>query len=384
MNPCTARCGSGCLQEKLWHVHRKKRALFLVRIAPTHDTVGLFQLRKVFTSMKASLFLSICVLVSLLCGCQADTVPETFEAPTVTTEAATQPPTEPVPQVLDWHIQAPEWFVKTSQTDDSAVWMNPKMEEDPSNIVLTISPRDTSILEMEETDFLAEMAASADENSMTVQALSVTEVDSFPALFADYCYTTSGVEVHALAYYIVASETYAFQFSDCTADGRWQEAYASAVDSIDLLLEGETARADVSRLTPYTDLHQGINLYAEEGFVNKDIQRVANYLTGNGITVQINFDMNTKGLTATEYYAKSYQQYLEYLPDLSTDKYGNLCGTYTGVSNSGNPLYSYVTAKENNGRIYLLFMSCPEELSLYYAEQFPLWASTVTFDEDAP
>lgn len=335
--------------------------------------------------MKAiSLFLSLCMLVTLLCGCQASAPRETSEAAAVTTVAPTQPSTEPVPQVLDWHIQAPEWFVKTSQTGDSAVWMNPKMEEDPSNIVLTISPRDPSILEMEEAAFLSEMASSADENSMTVQTLSVTEVDSFPALFADYRYTTSGVEVHALAYYIVASETYAFQFSDCTADGRWQEAYASAIASIDLLLEGETAQADVSRLTPYLDLHQGINLYAEEGFVNKDIQRVANYLTGNGVTVQINFDMNTKGLTATEYYAESYQKYFDYLPDLSPDKYGNLCGTYTSVNDNGNPFYGYITVKENNGRIYLLIMSCQEALSPYYAEQFPLWASTVTFDEDAP
>ena len=302
----------------------------------------------------------------------------------MTTEVTTVEETEPLPQVIGWNMQEPDWFVKTSETEDMVIWMNPKMTEEPSNIILSIAPRDASILNMSADDFLAEMSPSADEGSMVVNAVSVVEVDGYPTLYADYDFTTSGIATHAEAYFVVASETYVFMFCDCSADGRWQEDYAKAAASIDLLHEGEYAQVDTSSLALYDDLRQGINLYAEADLTSKDLQGIAAYLTNSVFAIQVDFDMNTKHLSAVEYYEQNYRPMADYYPELTYDKYGNLCGSYTYQNNSGTTLYSYITVKENNGHLYVLRMFCFQDLAQYYAEQFPRWAATVTFDEDAP
>lgn len=328
------------------------------------------------------ILLVCCAVAAALAGCGVAAEPtQVTEVPETTAEPETQP-TEPVPQVTAWSMYEPQWFLKTEETADRVVWMNPKMAEDPSNIILMVSPRDPSILDMDADAFLLAMEETADAGSMVVNEVYATEVDGYRALYADYSYTMDGIPARSYGYYLVASETYSFVFTDCTADGRWAEAYAASAATIELLLEGEFASVHTEGLEHYDELHQGINIYAEPDLTEKDVERIAAYLTNGAVAMEVRFDMNTKKRSAQEYYDWNFRTINTYMPELSVDKYGNLSACYVRlVGEAETPYYYFVSVKDVDGYLYTVFLYCHEELSPYYAEQFPRWAASLTVDE---
>ena len=149
---------------------------------------------------KFCLLLAVCLMLTSLTGCGGSVEETKATEGTASTQESAQPiPTEateppvtepPIPQVTGYDVQVPEGFEVSISEDDRMVYISPDAPQDPSTIVIEITDRDESILNVDETGFMARHSQVQEFRSIK---LAQAQVDGIPALFADYTIKEEGV-----------------------------------------------------------------------------------------------------------------------------------------------------------------------------------------------
>ena len=347
-----------------------------------------------------SLLLCVLLTMSLLAGCGKKPV-DTGSEPTVTgsnssasdstTEPSAEPTTEPATEsnhYVDVFFQEPAGFWLNG---DTGIFYGPDFPTETSYLSMSTSEADTSFLNM--TPFLYETAlklqlaaGSADaETDAEVESITPTQVDGCTAVKIDGSMSVDEV-TYRLTQYVVMTEdqNYIFSFADATENGAWQEAFAASAASIDLLREGETAKADFSKLTPYS-FDCGVKMYCQkdmeqENSEDSDACLYADLFSFFAIVDQKS-DLVDAGfsadMTLEEYAAAAAEAYS--LPEMTKDQLGNLYCTQTEESD-GEKLFYYFTVKEGTGAFTVCYFCCFEEVSPLLQRSFSLWSSSITLD----
>lgn len=351
-----------------------------------------------------SLLLCALLTMSLLAGCGPKPVDPGSE-PTVTgstpsasdsaTEPTTEPTTEPITEpatesnhYVDVFFQEPAGFWLNGDTGD---YYSPDFPTDVSYLSMKSSEADDSVLSMTpflyETVLKLQLASSAEdiETDAKVESITPTQIDGCEAVKIDATMSMGEVTYRLLQYVVVTEDhNYIFGFADATEDGAWQESFAATAASIDLLREGETAKADFSKLTPYF-FDCGVKLYCQEGMEQEDSEDSDACMHADVFSFFANVDQKSDlvaagfsaDMTLEEYAAAAAEAYS--LPTMNTDRLGNLYCTQTEES-EGQKLYYYFTVKEGTDAFSVCYFCCFEEISPMLQRNFSLWSSSITVD----
>lgn len=347
-----------------------------------------------------SLLLCALLMMSLLAGCGKKPA-EPGSEPTVTPSApsasdpATEPTVEPSTQpptesnhFVDVFFQEPAGFWPNGDTGD---YYSPDFPTDPSYLSMKSSEADDSVLSMTPLLYKAvlklQLASGAEdmETDADVESITPTQIDGCEAVKIDATMSMGEVTYRLLQYVVVTEDhNYIFGFADATENGDWQEAFAATAASIDLLREGETAKADFSKLTPYS-FDCGVKLYCQEGMEQEDSEDSDVCMYADVFSFFANVDQKSDlvaagfpaNMTLEEYAAAAAEAYS--LPEMTKDRLGNLCCTLTEESD-GETLYYYFTVKEGANAFSVCYFCCYEEVSSLLQRNFSLWSSSITVD----
>ncbi len=347
-----------------------------------------------------SLLLCALLMMSLLAGCGKKPVEPSSE-PTVTgstpsasdpaTEPTAEPTTEPATEsnhYVDVFFQEPAGFWPNEDTGD---YYSPDFPTDPSYLSMKSSEPDDSVLGMTpllyETVLKLQLASGAEdmETDASVESITPTQIDGCEAVKIDATMAMGEVTYRLLQYVVVTEDhNYIFGFADATENGDWQQAFAATAASIDLLREGETAKADFSKLTPYS-FDCGVKLYCQEGMEREDSEDSDACMHGEVFSFYANVDQKSElvaagfpaNMTLEEYADAAAEAYS--LPMMNRDRLGNLYCTLTEES-EGETLYYYFTVKEGANAFSVCYFCCYAEVSSLLQRSFSLWSSSITVD----
>ncbi len=338
------------------------------------------------------MILVLVLVVAMLTACggaPAETTAPVTEAPTtVPTTAPTEAPTEapttaptlpPMEPIVNFHFEEPEGFTALTAGETLSILAGPDADGSSISIIKLNTAMDFS--ELTEENFHESLGILGDENEApALNTMEAMEIDGYPAYFVDYTMTSNGIAAHYRSYFITdGRNTISFVFADATADGKWAEAYAASVDSINLLVEGEIMPADTSDLELY-DLGCGLSMYADPGMEALDIEGFAAVLADNRSTILVIQDSKEEyglyGLTAEDY-ATAYVDG-EVITGFETDPYGNIATSFLSQGDDGSTYFYYAVAKNTADNFYFIQLACSQQDAATMADDFARWCATVT------
>ena len=344
---------------------------------------------------KLSLLLALCLVFGLLAGCGGEvkeTEPSTEPSqttqatePSETTEDTTPPetteppPTEPpYPVIIGYELDMLEEFDASISEDDRLLYVSPYAPEDESHVLIQITPRDESVLTLDEEGFKALEEEERDFRNLTLES---TTVDGLDALFVDYTIKLDGVYTHYYEYHVVGDRNYMFRFADSTKNNDWLEAYAACAETIDLILGEETIELDYSHLEQY-QLDCGVKLYAFGGMDKQDAPGFTACI-GNQraliLVMQDNKADNALENLSLEEYADLVAKANE-LDPFTQDNYGNLHIGFYSNDELGVRYYNNLTVKESDDSFWVFQMTCAADDQATYDREFALWATSISFE----
>jgi len=341
---------------------------------------------------KICLILAVCLMLGAVSGCSTGagttqaTVPqspstqpsttasETTEPPT--TEAPATLPTEPeVPKIIGYDLQVPEDFEVTTSEDDRTIYTS-RVRNDASSILIRSQPLDERVLELDEQGFEQMQALEQEYEQLEV---SRTQVDSWDALYADYVVVREEQQIHIYEYIVVGiEENYVFQFSDCTPEDDWQDAFADAAASINLLMENEGIELDYSHLEFYT-LPCGIDLFAAEDMEPQNAPGFSACIGSRDAIILVMKDdkvaNNLTEMTLADYAALVSKA--NELDPFTQDNYGNLHVNFYNSDSTGMRYFNYLTVKETQDSFWVFQMTCKANDQAEFDREFSLWATSI-------
>ena len=334
------------------------------------------------------ILVALMLLAAMLTACGSKPVetaaPTTAPTTVPTTEAPTEVPTTapteaPLDPITNFYFDEPEGFTTISTTGTLQILAGPDGDGTSITIMLLETPMDFA--ELNEETFAASLGILGDDGSApTLNAIETTEIDGYPACLVDYNMTASGITARYTTYYVTdRASTVAFIFADATADGKWAEAYAASVDSINLLVEGKLLPADTSGLELY-DLGCGLSMYAAPGMEALEIEGFAACLADEKNTILVIQDNKAEyglyGLTAEDY-ANVYVDG-EVITGFETDPCGNIATSFLSQGDDGETYFYYAVAKNTADNFYFIQLACSQLDAATMADDFAQWCATVT------
>lgn len=339
--------------------------------------------------MKKIRFLSaVCLLLLCLGGCGGREVPsvsttDSTQPSTTQTQPATEPPTEESteateaapPQIIGYEMDVPEGFEIETSEDDRAVYLS-TLPDDSSSIVYRVEPLDEGVPELDEDGFQARIALEQEYEQLRLEQ---TRVDGQPALFADYVVLRQEQRIHIQEYLVVGTtENYVFQFSDCTQDEQWLDAFAQTAASINLLMENEGITPDYSALERYS-LPCGLSLYAAPGMQEQEAPGFSGCIGSRDAIILVmkddKLERNLTGLTLADYAALV--SHANALEDFTQDNYGNLHVSFYSSDDLGLRYFNSLTVKESADSFWVIQMTCTASDQAAYDRAFALWATSI-------
>ena len=334
---------------------------------------------------KFCLLLAVCLMLTSLTGCGGSVEETKATEGTASTQESAQPiPTEateppvtepPIPQVTGYDVQVPEGFEVSISEDDRMVYISPDAPQDPSTIVIEITDRDESILNVDETGFMARHSQVQEFRSIK---LAQAQVDGIPALFADYTIKEEGVYTHIYEYHVVADKNYMFHFADSTDDNDWLERFGQAAATINMIMENEGIQLDYSGLEKY-NLDCGISLYAVPGMQKQNAPGFTECIGSRKAIVLVMRDDKA----ANDLVGLSLQEYADLvakandLEQFTQDNYGNLHVNFYSTDSAGVEYYNNLTVKETDDCFWVFQMTCAAEDQASYDREFTVWATSI-------
>ena len=330
-------------------------------------------------------FALVAAMLAACGGAPAETTAPVTEAPTtapttVPTEAPTTAPTlPPMEPIVNFWFAEPDGFTTLTTGETLSILAGPDGDGSSISIIKLNTPMDFS--ELTEENFHESLGILGEEGQApALNAMNPMEIDGYPAYFVDYNMTTNNVTAHYRSYFITDGEsTVSFIFADATADGKWAEAYAASVDSINLLVEGELLPADTSGLELY-DLGCGLSMYAAPGMEALEIEGFAACLADEKNTILVIQDNKAEyglyGLTAEDY-ANVYVDG-ELITGFETDPCGNIATSFLSQGDDGETYFYYAVAKNTADNFYFIQLACSQLDAATMADDFAQWCATVT------
>lgn len=326
--------------------------------------------------------LALGVLLGVLAGCANQTPVETtapvtepvvkaMESVNVPTAEAMEPTETAV--IVNTFFRLPEGFAMVSDSDGIRTYQSSNAW-DESSIVVQALPRE-DVLSYTQGDFLESISAGS--GRVTINTMERCLLNDRDALFVDYATKQGSQNARCYCYLVPADQTYRFTFTDCTPDGAWEQAFAAAGKSIQLLEEGQFARVDRTGLYWY-DLGCGMQLYAMPDMKAGAVEGYHAALIGGDVVVLLFSEAKSQvgeGFCLEEYaHAVTSANGLE---DCTLDAYGNLGTVFTREDSQGVSYFYYMTVKESRDAFWICQITCPEEQASRKAEDFHRWSATL-------
>lgn len=372
---------------------------------------------------KLSLLLALCLMLSILAGCdrkpaettapsEPSTPVETTTAPTTLPTETTVPPTEPPAVVIDFSMVLPEGFEASVVEDALTVYASPNAPRDTSTVTVEKLAMNEAALAMTAAEFEAmfELAPAETEPSETTEpaetaepaetteppettepqpelpsrfrlySMTTMEVDGWPALYCDYTLTYKDYTAHCYRFEVVVNyNNYVFTFTDTTDTNVWLDQYEECVPEIDLILDTEGIELDYSGLTKY-DIPGGLTVFAQEGMEHHKAEGFTGCIGNRSVIILFMAD-NKESNNLTDMELEDYADLLCQTNELSHfkyDTYGNLCTSFYSTDETGMEYYNMITVKETSDSFWVVQMACSAENQAQYARPFSLWASSIT------
>jgi hypothetical protein len=328
-------------------------------------------------------FALVAAMLAACGGAPAETTAPVTEAPTtapttVPTEAPTTAPTlPPMEPIVNFWFAEPDGFTALTTGETLSILAGPDGDGSSISIIKLNTPMDFS--ELTEENFHESLGILGEEGQApALNAMNPMEIDGYPAYFVDYNMTSNNVTAHYRSYFITDGEsTVSFIFADATADGKWAEAYAASVESINLLVEGELLPADTSGLELY-DLGCGLSMYAAPGMEALEIEGFAACLADEKNTILVIQDNKAEyglyGLTAEDY-ANVYVDG-ELITGFETDPCGNIATSFLSQGDDGETYFYYAVAKNTADNFYFIQLACDQNAAIAMAGEFAEWCAT--------
>ena len=338
---------------------------------------------------KLRTFLILLLVMAMLAACGQSQVDEdpteeptevVTDAPTEEpTEEPTEAPTEPLEPVVGYYFDEPDGFTTMAATESLAILAGP--DGDGSSITVVVMPQALEMDEINEENAEESLGIAGDD--FALNSMEKTEVDGYPALVLDYTMTASGVTARYTAYFVAANEyTYSFMFADASADGKWADAFAASVATLNMLQEGEIIPVSTDGLQEYA-LDCGLTFYSVPSLFSETVEGYAACLWNDGITILIleeNKAENSLTYLTLENYANLYETY-GIVTGFAVDPYGNLATSFVEQGGDGNEYFYYVTVKETEESFWLIQTCCLSSEATLYADAFAQWNATITAAE---
>lgn len=349
---------------------------------------------------KICLLLAVCLMLGSFAGCAGETEETTVPTTAATTEAVTEATTEatqttepettettapaetepPIPQIIGYDVALPEEFEAGEVTDERMLYLSPDAPEDGSYILVRVTPRDGTILEVDEEGFQEWNIVEREYGEIN---LELTEINEVPALHAEYTVIEENedeeeIEVHISEYHVVGDENYLFRCADETEEQAWQEQFAAMLDSIQILVEDQSIQLDYSGLELY-DLGCGMSLYAVPGMEPQEAPGfVACLGNRNALILVMQDDKESNALTGLtlEEYAQLVSDSND-LDEFTLDNYGSLHTSFFSTDEQGLSYYNVLTVKETGDSFWVFQMTCTANDQADYDREFALWATSI-------
>lgn len=371
---------------------------------------------------KLSLLLALCLMLSILTGCDRKpaetTLPtqttapvETTTAPTTLPTETTVPPTEPPAVVIDFDMVLPEGFEAIVVEDALTVYASPNAPMDNSTISVEKLAMNEAALTMSEGEFEALFELAPEETAPTettepeeteeptettepaetaepqpqlptafcLYSMTQMEIDGWPALYCDYTLTYETYIAHCYRFEVVVNyNNYVFTFTDTTDTNVWLDAYEACIPEIDLILDVEGIELDYSGLVKY-DIPGGVTIFAEDGMESHKAEGFTGCIGSRSVIILFMAD-NKESNNLTEMDLEGYADLLCQTNELSNfkwDTYGNLSTSFYSTDETGMEYYNVITVKETSDAFWVVQMACSADNQAQYARPFSLWASSV-------
>ena len=340
---------------------------------------------------KLALLLALCLMLSIFAGCSSDSVSETTgpdestSNPVETTEPSVETTEPSSPLVIEYTLDLPEGFSTTVVQENYVLYCAPFATRDSSTISVQIQERNEYILLADAEiykQFLENMVDGTDgaPTAYRFYDLQLVEVDGWSALYTEYSLSYDEIAFRITCYQVVTTEcNYIFTFADATDDNEWQDAYAAAAASIQLVQNNEQLQANRENLTRY-DMDCGLTIYAEASMKEYAPQGFTACLGNHNVIILLMAD-DKEANNLTEMSLEEYAQLLcqtNELDAFSSDAYGNLLTTFYSVDENELEYYNMIFVKESADSFWVCQMTCLAEDQATYARIFGLWASTIS------